>query len=61
MKVNKADHNVIAGSGAFFNSLCEDLSDFRWVLVDALGFAIDEYDQNRSLSVFCWREASASS
>ena len=38
-----------------------DLSDFRRVLVVALGFAIDEYDQNGRLSLFCRHEASVSS
>ena len=67
MKVAKAEHNIafsgvlsIGGSGAFFNSLCKDLSDRRRVLLDALGVAIDEYDQHRRFSIFCWREASAS-
>ena len=51
LAVAKGAHNIafsgvlsIAGSGAFFNSLCEDLSDFRWVLVDALSVAIVECD-----------------
>jgi hypothetical protein len=67
LAVAKGAHNIafsevlsIAGSGAFFNSLREDLSDFRWVLVDALSFAIVECDQNRRLSLFCRHEASAS-
>ena len=52
LAVAKAEHNMtfsgllsIAGSGAFFDSLRKDLSDFCWVLVDALVFAIDDYDQ----------------
>ena len=51
LAVAKGAHNIafsevlsIAGSGAFFNSLREDLSDFRWVLVDALSVAIVECD-----------------
>ena len=67
LEVAKAEHNMafsgllsIAGSGAFFNILCKDLSDFRWVLVDALGFAIGKYDQNRRLSLFFRNEASVS-
>ena len=37
-----------------------DLFDCRQFLVDALGFAIDKYNQNIRLSVFCRRAASAS-
>ena len=67
LAVAKGAHNMafsgllsIAGSGAFFNSLRKDLSDFRWVLVDALSVAIVECDQNRRLSLFCLHQASAS-
>ena len=49
MKIAKAEHNMafsgllsIAGSGAFLDSLCEDLSDRRRVLVGAPCFVIDE-------------------
>ena len=66
MKVVKDEHNVvfsgevaIAGSGAFFNSLCKDLSDFSWVRVDALGFTVDEYTQSERFSLFCRHDASA--
>ena len=49
LEVAKAEHNMafsgllsIAGSGAFLDSLCEDLSDRRRVLVGAPCFVIDE-------------------
>ena len=67
LAVAKSAHNMafsgllsLAGSGAFFNSLHEDLSDFRLVLVDALRFAIVECNQNRRLSLFCRHKASTS-
>ena len=67
LAVTKGAHSMafsgllsIAGSDAFFNSLREDLLNFRWVLVDALSFAIVECNQNRRLSLFCRHEASVS-
>ena len=66
LAVTRGAHNIaffgllsIAGSIAFFNSLREHPSDFDWVFVDALSFAIVKYDKNRRLSLFCWHEASA--